>query len=748
LDSSGRRDGGPLGDLGASFVQRLTADLPSVALQTFYGFGIGQADDFLSRQLPVLLLDSRPPPLHDPMTFAELRDDWQALEEQLTANGCGACRYDISLFAQLHRVFERVCISDRQFLLRHRGESTSGQENLKPWIHCAIEEAERLEDAQQQSQLSDNLDTPSEQERASEAVRLWEAMGKLSGKVQCSWNFRILDKWQQSLREVMDVPGLNQWLRALAIACVDFSWTHFRGASGELLRHHNARKPGGFLVRMRGKSDEFALHCYVPQVAPECVDAAASPAERSSSSTDATDTKKKLSVDEMKAALLARIESWKGNWQRQIGEDFGEGDLRDDNHLKARNVLLHPQLYSGNLSNVKHIEQVLAQVARVNRLPHRNSLQANRIMHQAWDTVDLYMHRARRAKFIAKLSYLVLLLIGAAATICTVVSINRLDIISAALRSVIIVVLSVIGTVTAALTAYVDPGTQWTQLAGAALALESECWKFRTRSGTYALETTKAKSGDGDTEQMLLNVVHAIRRHVSKSASISETDFSSAFEVFGRSGKNLQLYTHGQYPEPCGVGGTFGHAARVKREAEARGETDPILDDHHTPLPPERYLTLRVEPMVQFYQERLPSYYRSRTSVEVILLVGSLSGTVMSFLKLDEWAAIVTAVTAMVTAWAAFNGTTRKVTRYSNTIEAIQTVVTDWKALKVVDRANITKIGQLVTDCEEAFEREREAWASTSMTTKLLQAAAAADDSAASEGGSDAATAAAERKQP
>ena len=209
------------------------------------------------------------------------------------------------------------------------------------------------------------------------------SFGKLSWKVRYSWFFRINNKWQQSLREVTDVPGLNQWLVQLAIACVDFSWTHFHDSSGELLRHHNARKPGGFLVRMRGKSDEFALHCYVPQVAPECVDAAASPAERSSSSTDATDTKKKLNIDEMKAALLARIESWKGNWQRQIGEDFGEGDLRDDNHLKARNVLLHPQLYSGNLSNVKHIdiEQVLAQVARVNRLPHCNSLQANRIMH-------------------------------------------------------------------------------------------------------------------------------------------------------------------------------------------------------------------------------------------------------------------------------------------------------------------------------------------------------------------------------
>ena len=46
----------------------------------------------------------------------------------------------------------------------------------------------------------------------------------------------------------------------------------------------------------------------------------------------------------------------------------------------------------------------------------------------------------------------------------------------------------------------------------------------------------------------------------------------------------------------------------------------------------------------------------------------------------------------------------------------------------------------LVTDCEEAFEREREAWASTSMTTKLLSQAAATDD-AENEAGDD------ERKQ-
>ena len=109
----------------------------------------------------------------------------------------------------------------------------------------------------------------------------------------------------------------------------------------------------------------------------------------------------------------------------------------------------------------------------------------------------------------------------------------------------------------------------------------------------------------------------------------------------------------------------------------------------------------------------------------------------MSFLEVDEWAAIVTAIAAMITAWAAFSGTKRKVTRHSNTIEAIQSIVTDWKSLKPVDKANIKKIGQLVSDCEEASEREREAWASTSMTTKLLSQQQAAQDTTGDDEGKE-----------
>jgi hypothetical protein len=50
-----------------------------------------------------------------------------------------------------------------------------------------------------------------------------------------------------------------------------------------------------------------------------------------------------------------------------------------------------------------------------------------------------------------------------------------------------------------------------------------------------------------------------------------------------------------------------------------------------------------------------------------------------------------------------------------------------------MERANISDINQLVTTCEEIFEREREAWLSTSMTTKLLASEGSASLAAAAD---------------
>ena len=59
-------------------------------------------------------------------------------------------------------------------------------------------------------------------------------------------------------------------------------------------------------------------------------------------------------------------------------------------------------------------------------------------------------------------------------------------------------------------------------------------------------------------------------------------------------------------------------------------------DDHHSPLTPERYLRLRVEPLIRFYQKRLPQYYSSRSMAEGIIITGSLAGAILAICQIDE----------------------------------------------------------------------------------------------------------------
>ena len=91
-------------------------------------------------------------------------------------------------------------------------------------------------------------------------------------------------------------------------------------------------------------------------------------------------------------------------------------------------------------------------------------------------------------------------------------------------------------------------------------------------------------------------------------------------EIFGgvqnkegeRTPNGLGTYRHGQYKN-CKTDGSFG----------ASNADGAMSDDHHMPLNPDSYLHLRVEPMVRFYQQRLPQYHRSRSLTEVLLILVS-----------------------------------------------------------------------------------------------------------------------------
>jgi hypothetical protein len=209
-----------------------------------------------------------------------------------------------------------------------------------------------------------------------------------------------------------------------------------------------------------------------------------------------------------------------------------------------------------------------------------------------------------------------------------------------------------------------------------------------------------------DSARRLLEFQTSLVQQVSKSAAIADTTLHSQYELFGQPSKReLARFKHGQY-EGADTHGTFGAANTV------RGGD---IDDHHSPLHAPEYLQFRVKPIVDFYKGRLPRYYFSQTISQYLLLLGTFASMILAFLA------------TAVTAWSEFSGTDKKLNRYSGTIEALTHITVWWKQLSSVEQANVANLHKMILSCEEVLEREREAWLSTSMATKMLAAAGGAE---------------------
>ena len=151
-------------------------------------------------------------------------------------------------------------------------------------------------------------------------------------------------------------------------------------------------------------------------------------------------------------------------------------------------------------------------------------------------------------------------------------------------------------------------------------------------------------------------------------------------ELFGKPGTltkraskaQLQFYKHGQYKDATNSG-SFGHANIIDPTKTEPAQQERMIDDFHSPCAPDSYLNLRVEPQIRFYQSRLPVYYHSNFSFQVILLLASIGATLMAALGIAKWIPTMNAATTALMAWAAFRGVDQKVSRYSNTIEKVRT---------------------------------------------------------------------------
>jgi hypothetical protein len=161
-----------------------------------------------------------------------------------------------------------------------------------------------------------------------------------------------------------------------------------------------------------------------------------------------------------------------------------------------------------------------------------------------------------------------------------------------------------------------------------------------------------------------------------------------------------------------------GNGEDEDEEIEARHE---IPDNHYDPLTPDLYIKYRIQPMLIFYQKRIPVCYRIRIVSQSFLVIGAILFGALAYFDLSSWTSIVTIVTAAVTAFIEFHGTNNKIDRYSYTVHSLQELIIWWETLPQIDRSVVWNIDRLICSAEDLIQREQQAWKSTSQAVKMLQ---------------------------
>ena len=157
------------------------------------------------------------------------------------------------------------------------------------------------------------------------------------------------------------------------------------------------------------------------------------------------------------------------------------------------------------------------------------------------------------------------------------------------------------------------------------------------------------------------------------------------------------------------------------------------VDSHYEPVQPDAFIRFRVIPAINFYKSRIPRCHRTRNISQLLLVIGSLGSAILAIIGIATWASGISIVTASITAYLEFTGTSSKISRYSFTVHALQDLCYWWQTLPQIDRSVVSNIDRLVLTCEELLQREQQAWRSTSQTVRMLQKQSQHDSSASKE---------------
>ena len=213
-------------------------------------------------------------------------------------------------------------------------------------------------------------------------------------------------------------------------------------------------------------------------------------------------------------------------------------------------------------------------------------------------------------------------------------------------------------------------GNKWVILRASSEAIKKEIFSYRARAGTYGEQSLGPLSCEDKFGEALENVTRRLARtEVNRTALLAYTG-----------------------EPPAGI------------------RSVPEGDDGFSYLTPARYLKLRIDDQLGYYQKKTVVLERQLRWLQVLILVAGGIGTLLAALNYEIWITLTTAFATAFTSYLAYQQTEQTLVQYNQTAADLENLKSWWTKLTPAERRNLQNVDRLVEFTEKALDTEMVGW--------------------------------------
>jgi hypothetical protein len=228
----------------------------------------------------------------------------------------------------------------------------------------------------------------------------------------------------------------------------------------------------------------------------------------------------------------------------------------------------------------------------------------------------------------------------------------------------VIVAIPIIITFLIGILNHLSHGKKWIALRSSAENLKSEIFRYRTKTGIYS---------DNDRETKMADKVRELNHHLMQT----EVKLSA-----------LENYTD-RLPPPYSTANN---------------------DDGFTMLSPERYLNMRLEDQLSYYQKKTTQLERQWSYLQWGIYGLGGVGTLLAARGFELWIALTTGLVAALTSYLGYQQVEERLKKYSQASIDLTNILNWWTALSASEQVKQENIDKLISDTETALGSEFNEW--------------------------------------